>query len=76
MTWQINPGALRVRRADGSTVAVDELAINLMALATALEAVDTADTAERAVGALWMLSADVGDLVELAGALGVLERER
>ena len=71
-----NPGALRVRRADGSTAAADELAINLMALATALEAVDTADTAERAVGALWMLSADVGDLVELAGALGVLERER
>ena len=71
-----NPGALHLRRADGSTVAVDELAINLMALATALEAVDTADTAERAVGALWKLSADVGDLVELAGALGVLERER
>ena len=71
-----NPGALRVRRADGSTAAADELAINLMALATALEAVDTADTDERAVGALWMLSADVGDLVELAGALGVLERER
>ena len=76
MTWHVNGGALRVQRADGSTVAVDELAINLLALAAALDAVDTADTDERAVGALWMLSADVGDLVELAGALGVLERER
>ena len=76
MTWQINPGALHLRRADGSTVAVDELAAGLAALAAALEAVDTADTGERAVGALWQLSADVGDLVELAGALGVLERER
>ena len=70
-----NPGALRVRRADGSTVAVDELAICLAELAVALEAVDTADTDERALGMLRVLSADVRDLVELAGALGVLERE-
>ncbi len=57
-------------------MAVDELAAGLAALAAALEAVDTADTGDRAVGALWMLSADVGDVIELAGALGVLERER
>ncbi len=39
-------------------------------------AVRAADTGEAAVARLWQLSADVGDLVELAGALGVLERER
>jgi hypothetical protein len=76
MTWHVNGGALHLRRADGCTVAVDELAAGLLALAAALDAVDTSDTDERAVGMLWQLSADVGDLVDLAGALGVLERER
>lgn len=68
-----NPGALRVRRADGSTVAVDELAALVAHLADLLAAVEGAgpDTVE---GALWQLAADVRDVVALAEALGVVER--
>lgn len=68
-----NPGALRVRRADGSTVAVDELAALIAHLADLLAAVEGAgpDTVE---GDLWTLAADVRDVVALAEALGVVER--
>lgn len=59
-----NPGALRVRRADGATVAVDELAALIAHLADLLAAVE---------GDLWTLEAGVRDVVESARALGVLD---
>lgn len=67
-----NPGALRVRRADGATVAVDELAALIAHLADLLDAVEGAgpNTVE---GDLWALEAGVRDVVELARALGVLD---
>ena len=68
------PGVLRLRLADGATVALDDLAAALGGLGAALDAVDRVRCGDpEAEGMLWQLAADVRDVVELARALGVLE---
>jgi hypothetical protein len=65
---QVTPGALRLRLADGETVAVEELGEALARLGEAVE------VARWAGGDPWAVVQAAGDAVELAVDLGVLTR--